>query len=334
MSAQGSPRGWSGDEPMDCIVLAYSGRLEATAAIPWLAETYGVGVVSLTLDLGQGRDLMQIRDRAWTAGAIRAHVLDVRSQFAREFILPALQAGALYEDRRPMGTALARALVAQKLVEIAALEQARAIAYGSSDPTRDPPGLEMAARALNPDIRVIVPARSWNMTPADAIVYAGARGIRVPPAAEGLHRIDETLWGRSISGSTLDEFWADPPDDLYVLTKSPADAPEMPALVEIEFDRGVPVSVNGVAMPLVDLITSLETIAGAHGVGRIDLVENGQAGTKSRTVHEAPAAVVLHAAHHDLESFVTSRDLAAPEASAFFDLRGSHSRRRLVLADA
>lgn len=275
------------------IVLAYAGGPDSTAAIPWLAEHHHAEIVAVTLDLGQGRELEEIRDHALASGAVRAHVLDVREEFAREFILPALQAGALYEGRYPMATALGRPLIARTLVEIAGIEHAAAIAHGCTG--NDQVRIDLTARALNPDIQVIVPPRGRNVPVAGTVASP--------------YIIDTNLWGRSITGGVLEDAWAEPPGEVYTLTKAAADAPNTPAYVEIAFERGVPVAVNGVPMALTELLESLSIIAGQHGVGRIDMVENRVAGIKSREIYEAPAAVVLHTAHKELEMFVSPKDL-------------------------
>jgi argininosuccinate synthase len=291
------------------IVLAYSGGLDTSVAIPWLADKYGAEVVAVTMDLGQGRELDDVRERALGVGAVRAHVLDVREEFARDFILPALQAGAIYEDRYPLATALGRPLIARHLVRIAELEGATAIAHGCTGKGNDQVRLDVSSRALNPKIRVIAPAREWGMTRPDEIEYARARGIPVPATIESPYSTDANLWGRSIECGVLEDPWCEPPEEIYTLTKSPGECPNEPAYLEIEFEAGVPVRVNGVPMAPVDLVGSIETIAGAHGVGRIDMVENRLVGIKSREIYEAPAAVVLHAAHKELEKLVIPRDL-------------------------
>jgi argininosuccinate synthase len=291
------------------IVLAYSGGLDTSVAIPWLSEQYGAEIVTVTMDLGQGRELDDVRERALAVGAVRAHVLDVREAFARDFILPALQAGAIYEDRYPLATALGRPLIAQHLVRIAELEGATAIAHGCTGKGNDQVRLDVSSRALNPSIRVIAPAREWGMTRPDEIEYARARGIPVPATIESPYSTDANLWGRSIECGVLEDPWCEPPEEIYTLTKNPAECPDHPAYLEIEFAAGVPIKVNGVPMAPVELIGSIETIAGAHGVGRIDMVENRLVGIKSREIYEAPAAVVLHAAHKELEKLVTPRDL-------------------------
>jgi len=291
------------------IVLAYSGGLDTSVAILWLKEKYGAEIIAVTLDLGQGRELNQIRERAMSTGAIRCHVLDVREEFARDYILPALQADALYEERYPLATALSRPLIARKLVEIARMENAGAIAHGCTGKGNDQVRIDVSARAIDPDIEVIAPAREWGMTRPEEIAYARARNVSVPTTIASPYSTDQNLWGRSIECGVLEDPWNEPPDDIYALTKAPADAPDVPAYVEIGWQDGVPATVNGVEMPLVELIDSLETIAGVHGVGRIDMVENRLVGIKSREVYEAPAALLLHQAHRELEGFVIPRDL-------------------------
>jgi argininosuccinate synthase len=291
------------------IVLAYSGGLDTSVAIPWLKENYNAEVIAVTLDLGQGRELTQIRERAMATGAVRCHVLDVREEFARDYILPALQAGAMYEERYPLATALGRPLIAKKLVEIAQMEHATAIAHGCTGKGNDQVRIDVSARAIDPKIQVIAPARVWGMTRPEEIEYARVRNVPVPTTKASPYSTDENLWGRSIECGILEDPWNEPPDDIYALTKSAQEAPDAPAYVEIEWVKGVPTAVNGVAMPLTELIGSLETIAGVHGVGRIDMVENRLVGIKSREIYEAPAGLVLHNAHRELEGLVIPKDL-------------------------
>ena len=294
---------------MERIVLAYSGGLDTSVAIRWLIEHYGAEVIAVTLDLGQGKERDDVRARALAVGATRAHVVDVRDEFAVDYILPALQAGAIYEDQYPLATALGRPLIAKQLVEIARLEGASSIAHGCTGKGNDQVRIDVSARALNPAIRIIAPARIWGMTRPDEIAYARSHRIHVPVSVDSPYSTDANLWGRSIECGVLEDPWTEPPEEVYALTKSPAECPDTPAYVEIEFEAGVPTKVNGVAMPLTELISSLETIAGAHGVGRIDMVENRLVGIKSREIYEAPAASVLHAAHRELETLVLPRDL-------------------------
>jgi argininosuccinate synthase len=294
---------------MSRIVLAYSGGLDTSVAIPWLREQFGAEVVAVTLDLGQGRELADIRERALAVGAVRAHVIDVRDEFIREFIVPALQAGAVYEGGYPMATALARPLIAKRLVEIARMEGAGAIAHGCRGKGNDQVRLDVSARAFDPSVQVIAPARVWGMTRAEVLDYARARDMAVPPAAESPYSTDANLWGRSIECGLLEDPWQEPPEEIFTLTRAPRDCPDEPAYVEIDFEGGLPVRANGIEMPLLELVESLETISGAHGVGRIDMVENRLVGIKSREIYEAPAAVILHAAHRELQSLVIARDL-------------------------
>jgi argininosuccinate synthase len=294
------------------IVLAYSGGLDTSVAIPWLAERYRAEVIAVTLDLGQGKGLEEVRDRALASGAVRAHVLDVREEFAREYVLRSLKAGAICEDRDPMATSLGRPLIVQKLVAIAEIEEATAIAHGCMGHGNHQARIDLTVRALNPALKVIAPARDWGMTRSEKIDYARDRHVPVPATADSPDRPDRTdsnLWGRSIEYGVPEDPWTEPPEDVYTLTKSSRECPDEPASVEIVFDCGVPTAINGVAMPFVELIGSLTIIAGAHGVGRIDMGENRLVGMKSREVSEAPAAVVLHAAHKELQKLVTTRNL-------------------------
>ena len=231
---------------MERIVLAYSGGLDTSVAIPWLAETYGAEVIAVTMDLGQGENLEAARERALATGAVNAYVVDVQEEFAREYILPALQAGAIYEDRYPLATALGRPLIAKKLVEVAHLEKAGAIAHGCTGKGNDQVRLDVSARALDPAIKVYAPGRVWGMTRADEIEYARVRGIPVPVTKESPYSTDENLWGRSIECGILEDPWAEPPEDAFALTRSGADCPDQPASLELTFEAGVPVEVNGV----------------------------------------------------------------------------------------
>jgi argininosuccinate synthase len=294
---------------MEKIILAYSGGLDTSVAIPWLSDRFDAEIIAVTMDLGQGKELDDVRERALAVGAKRAHVIDLREEFARDYILPALQAGAIYEGKYPLATALGRPLIAKHLVEIGRIEGSTTIAHGCTGKGNDQVRIDVSARALEPKVKVIAPARIWGLTRPEEIQYAKDRNIPVPASVDSPYSTDTNLWGRSIECGCLEDPWCEPPDDIYLLTKSPAEAPDTPAYVEIEFERGVPVKINGIAMGLVELITSLETIAGAHGVGRLDMVENRLVGIKSREIYEAPAAVALHTAHRELEMMVIPRDL-------------------------
>ena len=274
---------------MKRVVLAYSGGLDTSVAVKWIAEKYDAEIVAVTMDLGQGKELDDIRERALAVGAVRVHVVDVREEFARDYIVPALQAGAMYEGKYPMATALGRPLIAKKLVEVAQFEGATLIAHGCTGKGNDQVRIDVSARALDPSIGVIAPAREWGMTRPDEIEYARQHGIQVPATVESPYSTDSNLWGRSIECGVLEDPWTEPPEDIYTLTKSPAECPDVPAYVEV--------------------VNSLDKIAGAHGVGRIDMVENRLVGIKSREIYEAPAATVLHTAHRELEALVIPKDL-------------------------
>lgn len=292
---------------MQRIILGYLGGLDTSVAISWLKEKYAAEVIAVALDLGQGRELMDVRERALALGATRCHVIDAREEFVRDFVMPALQAGAVYEDGYPLATALGRPLIARRLVEMARMEGAGAIAIGGVVGSNDIVRLETAAHAIDPSIIILALGRELGMTRAELVAYAQTHAV--PVTAASPYSTDANLWGRSVASGVLDDAWSEPPDDIYTLTRSPAQSPDEPAYLEIEFSAGVPVRVNGVEMPPLELIESLETIAGAHGVGRIDLVENRLVGAKSREIYEAPAAVVLHAAHGALAKLVLTRDL-------------------------
>jgi argininosuccinate synthase len=289
---------------MDRIVLAYSGGLNASVAVAWLAQHYGAEIVCVTMDLGQGTDLESVRERALAAGAIRAHVLDVREEFARQHVLPALQAGAVFANGGPLATALGRPIIARKLVEIARIEGTSTVAHGCSDQGHDRTCLETPVHALMPGGRVIAPACEWDLTRPQQIEYARQRGIPLPAAERGSFDVDTNLWGRSITRGDGDDAWTDPPAGLFAITRDPDRCPDEPAFLDLQFEQGIPSAVSGVTMPFMDVIASVSTIAGAHGVGRVDASVSGPAGPAVREFHEAPAAVVLHLAHGELESLL------------------------------
>jgi argininosuccinate synthase len=291
------------------IVLAYSGGLDTSVAIRWLAEKYDAEIITVTLDLGQGEELTNVRERALAIGAVRAHVIDAREEFARDYVMRALQARAMYEERYPLASALGRPLIAKHLVGVARMEGATSVAHGCTGKDNDQVGLDISIHALDPALRVIAPAREWNMSRSDEIEYARVRNIPVLVTDASPYSIDSNLWGRSIECGVLEDPWVEPPEEIYTLTRSAKECPNDAAYIEIDFEAGVPLRANGIDMPLLELIESLETIGGAHGVGRIDMVENRLMGIKSREVYEAPAAVVLHMAHAELEKLVIARDL-------------------------
>ncbi|MBV9282686.1 MAG: argininosuccinate synthase [Chloroflexi bacterium] len=293
---------------MTKVVLAYSGGLDTSVAIRWLMESYGLEVVTLTADLGGGIDLEAAREKALQVGAVDAYVVDAREEFARDFVLPALQADALYEGTYPLATALARPLIAQLMVEVARRTGASLIAHGCTGKGNDQVRFDVATTALAPDLKVIAPIREWRMTREQEIEYAQQHGIPVPVGRESPYSTDENLWGRSVECGILEDPATEPPEDAYTWTASPAGAPDEPLYLEIDFEQGVPVALDGSPLELLPLIETLNARAGEHAVGRIDMIENRLVGLKSREVYEAPAAVVLHAAHRAVEDLTLAKD--------------------------
>ena len=291
------------------IVLAYSGGLDTSVAVAWLRETYGFEVVTCTGDLGSVKDLPEIQRKAIKSGATKAIVHDARDTFVRFFLWPALQAGALYEGRYPLATALGRPLLAKLLVDAAREEGARYVAHGSTGKGNDQVRFDLAVGALAPELTVIAPLRSgMNMTRDEEIDYAKARGIPVPVTKKSPYSVDMNLWGRSIEAGVLEDPWGAPPRDVFRWTVDPDEAPERAKELVIGFREGIPITLDGQAVDGVELIERLNTLAGKHGVGRIDQIENRLVGIKSREIYEAPAAVLLHLAHRALEDMVLSKE--------------------------
>jgi argininosuccinate synthase len=292
----------------DKVVLAYSGGLDTSVAVKWLEERYSLKVVTLTVDIGNVPDLEAIRQKALKVGAVKALVLDARKSFIESFVFPALQADAVYEGQYPLATALGRPLIARLLVETARKERARVVAHGCTGKGNDQVRIDVSVAALAPELKVIAPARAWNMTREQAIEYARAHDIPVPITRASPYSIDENLWGRSIECGVLEDTWTEPPEDVFLWTKSPEKTPARPAYLEIGFDHGIPVSLDGENLDSVALVQKVHDLAGQHGIGRIDHVENRLVGIKSREVYEAPAAVVLLKAHQALEDLVLAKE--------------------------
>jgi argininosuccinate synthase len=292
----------------ELVILAYSGGLDTSVAIPWLKERYGYDVVALSADLGQPGDLEAIRERALRAGAVDAVTLDLKGEFVEEFVLPSLQANALYEGKYPLATSLARPLIARALVEEAERRGAKAVAHGCTGKGNDQVRFDVTVMALAPHLHVIAPLREWNMSREEEMEYARERGIPVPVTRESPYSVDENLWGRSCEAGVLEDPWVEPPEDAYAWTVSPQEAPGEPEYVEIGFLRGRPVSLDGEEMDPVSLVAELNRRGGRHGVGRIDMVENRLVGIKSREIYEAPAATILIQAHRALEELVLTRE--------------------------
>jgi argininosuccinate synthase len=294
----------------ETCVLAYSGGLDTSVAVAWLRETLGFEVVTCTGDLGATGDLEAVQRKAIASGARKAIVQDARDIFVRYFVWPALQAGALYEDRYPLATALGRPLLAKLLVDAARAENARFVAHGCTGKGNDQVRFDLAVGALAPDLTVIAPMRGgMNMTRDEEIDYARRRGIPVEATKKSPYSVDENLWGRSIEAGVLEDPWDAPPADVFQWTADPADAPARPREVAIGFTEGVPISLDGAELAGVELIRTLNEMAGKHGVGRIDMVEDRLVGIKSREIYEAPAALVLHQAARALESLVLTKEV-------------------------
>jgi argininosuccinate synthase len=291
------------------VALAYSGGLDTSVIIPWLRETYGCQVVAVVANVGQVEDFEAVEKKALASGAIECRVVDVRDAFVSDYVFPALRAGAVYEGRYLLGTALARPLIARVQVEVAKETDCDALAHGCTGKGNDQVRFELTYRALAPELPIIAPWREWTLkSREDEIAYAAKHGIPVPVTAAKPYSIDQNLWHTSYEGGILEDPAVEPSEDMYQLTRDPAQAPDEPAFVEIGFERGVPVSLNGRRLPPAELVSSLNALAGAHGVGRIDLVENRLVGMKSRGVYETPAGTVLTNALRDLESLTLERE--------------------------
>ena len=291
------------------VVLAYSGGLDTSVIIPWLKETYGCQVIAVVVDVGQPEDVDAIQAKALTSGADAAHVVDVKMEFVTEFIHPVLRANAIYEGQYLLGTALARPLIAKAQVEVALAEGADAVAHGCTGKGNDQVRFELAYKALAPLLRIIAPWREWSLTSRDEeIEYAASRGIPVPVTKQRPYSVDQNLWHRSVEAGALEDPWSEPPDDVYELTTSPASAPDQPDFVEIAFEGGTPIAVNGTALDPVALIQELNRLGDVHGVGRTDMVENRLVGIKVRGVYETPGGTLLATAHRDLETITLDRE--------------------------
>jgi argininosuccinate synthase len=293
---------------MKKVVLAYSGGLDTSVAVAWLREQFGADVVTLTVDVGGGALREGVERRAMSAGANRAYVVDARERFVTDFVWPHLQAGALYQGAYPLATALARPLIAQLLVEVAQRDGADAVAHGCTGKGNDQVRFDVAVHALDPGLEVVAPMRvGMGLTRDEEIDYAIERNIEIPITKSAPYSIDNNLWGRSIETGVLEDPWTSPPADVYEWTVDPGRAPD-PVEVTIGFEGGIPVSLDGERLNPVELVDRLTNLAGAHGVGRIDHVEDRLVGIKSREIYEAPAATVLHRAHRALEGLTLSKD--------------------------
>jgi argininosuccinate synthase len=293
---------------MKKVVLAYSGGLDTSVAVAWLREQHGAEVVTLTVDVGGGSLRQGVERRAMSAGAAKAYVVDARDTFVSQFVWRSLQANALYQGVYPLATALARPLIAQLLVEVAQRESADAVAHGCTGKGNDQVRFDVAVHALDPGLEVVAPMRvGMGLSREQSIDYANERGIEIPITKSSPYSIDVNLWGRSCETGILEDPWVTPPADAYAWTVAPGDCPEG-VEVTIGFEGGIPVSIDGEAMGSVALVERLHELGGAHGVGRIDHVEDRLVGIKSREIYEAPAATILHTAHRALEGLVLSKE--------------------------
>ncbi|MGD1931207.1 MAG: argininosuccinate synthase [Leptolyngbyaceae cyanobacterium] len=292
------------------VVLAYSGGVDTTVCIPYLKNEFGVKeVITLAADLGQGEDLEPIRQKALKAGASESLVVDAKEALVKRYAIPAIKANALYENRYPLSTALARPLIAKLLVEAADQCGADAVAHGCTGKGNDQVRFDVSIGALNPDLKVLAPAREWGMSREEAIAYGENVGLTFAVKKSSPYSIDYNLLGRSIEAGPLENPWTEPLEEVFAMTKAIANTPDEPEYVEIEFTTGEPTALNGEAMELTTLLQKLNGIAGGHGFGRIDMIENRLVGIKSREIYEAPALLLLIAAHQDLESLTLTADV-------------------------
>ena len=290
------------------VVLAYSGGLDTSVCVKWLEEQ-GAIPYALYLDLGQGEPAEDVKAKALQIGAADAFVRDAKAEFVDEYVAPAIKANALYGGKYPLFTALARPLIAKKLVEAAREVGATHIAHGSTGKGNDQVRFDVTTASIAPDLTVVAPVRDWNMSRPEEMAYAEEHGIPVPTTRESPYSVDENLWGRSIEAGPLEDPDHEPTEDVFELTASPENAPDEPQYVEIGFEEGLPTTLDGEDLPLVDLISELGTIAGANGVGRIDMIEDRLVGIKSREIYESPAALTIIAAHRELETLTLTRDV-------------------------
>lgn len=290
------------------VVLAYSGGLDTSIIIPWLKENYGYEVIAMAADLGQGEELEPLNEKAIKTGASKIYIEDLQEEFITDFIYPTLQAGAVYEGKYLLGTSFARPLIAKKLVEIAEQEGAVAVAHGATGKGNDQVRFELTVKALNPDLKIIAPWREWDIkSREDAIDFAQKRGIPVPVTKDRPYSMDRNLWHLSHEGGDLEDPWNEPKDDLYLWGVSPEKASDQPTYVEIDFEQGIPVAVDGKKLAPIQLLAKLNELGGKNGVGIVDMVENRLVGMKSRGVYETPGGTILYTAHQNLELLTLDR---------------------------
>lgn len=293
------------------VILAYSGGLDTSIIIPWLKENYDYEVIAMAADVGQGEELEPLNEKAIRTGASKIYIEDLREEFITDFIWPTLKAHAVYEGKYLLGTSFARPIIAKRLVDIARKEGATAICHGATGKGNDQVRFELTIKALAPDLKIIAPWRIWDIrSREDAIDYAEARNIPIPVTKKRPYSMDRNLWHLSHEGADLEDPWNEPKNELYMICKSPEEAPDKATYVEIDFEKGVPVAVDGKKLGPIELIDTLNKLGAANGVGIADLVENRLVGMKSRGVYETPGGTILYAAHHELESLTLDRATA------------------------
>jgi argininosuccinate synthase len=291
------------------VVLAYSGGLDTSVILKWIAKTYDCEIIALTADLGQEEELSGLEDKALNTGASKAYVEDLQEEFVRDFVFPAFRAGAIYEGRYLLGTSLARPLIAKKMVEVARAEGAQAVAHGATGKGNDQVRFELSTMALAPELKTIAPWREWDLkSRSDLLHFAEANGIPVPVSQEKPYSCDRNLLHLSFEGGELEDPWQEPGRNSYLLTVPPEEAPDAPEEISIDFQAGDPVAVNGRSMSPAGLLKELNRLGGRHGIGRVDMVENRFLGMKSRGIYETPGGTILHAAHRDLEGLCLDRE--------------------------
>ncbi|MCJ7471753.1 MAG: argininosuccinate synthase [Actinobacteria bacterium] len=292
----------------DKVVLAYSGGLDTSISISWIKENYKMDVIAALIDCGQPDDLEEAYQRALDTGACEAIIVDGKDDFIQDFIYPSIKSNMKYEKTYPLATALARPLIVKKLVEVARSKKAKAVAHGCTGKGNDQVRFDVGIRSLAPELKIIAPQREWNLSREDAIEYAEKNNIKITVTKKSPYSIDENFWGRSIECGVLEDPWNEPPEDIYKWTSIKKDCSES-GYVEIDFEKGIPIALDGKKMTGLELISKLNSDAGAYGIGRIDMVENRLVGIKSREIYESPAAEVLIEAHRQLEALVLDREL-------------------------
>jgi argininosuccinate synthase len=292
------------------IVLAYSGGLDTSVILKWLLGTYGCEVVAFVADIGQGEELAGVREKARRTGASKVVVEDLKEEFVRDFVFPCLKASAVYEGGYLLGTSMARPLIAKAQMAVAEAEEADAVAHGATGKGNDQVRFELTYLAIDPHIRIIAPWREWEFkSRSDLVAYAKRHGIPVPVTKAKPYSSDRNLFHLSFEGGILEDPWVEPPDDMFTLTAAPEKAPARPTTLEVDFEQGVPVAVDGGRMGPVALLSRLNAVGGKNGVGRVDLVENRYVGMKSRGVYETPGGTILHVAHRAVESITMDREV-------------------------